>query len=110
MNSERGPDPNEGSLDPIEPEYWELGEAVQDAIVAAGYQAESVEGIAVDLHDLLQTTDRIRNDLAPQLAARPDRETMLALMEELKAHFHHLAWHCEAAQEFLQKADNAIRQ
>ncbi|HTQ11716.1 MAG TPA: hypothetical protein VMI31_16770, partial [Fimbriimonadaceae bacterium] len=65
MDEPLGPDPNEGSTDPMVPEHWKLGEDLQDRIRDAGYESETVEGIAVDVHDLLQACDRIRDEIVP---------------------------------------------
>jgi hypothetical protein len=94
-----GPDPNEGSIDPIEPEYWRLGEDLQDALVATGYESPTVEGIAVDIHDLLQATQRLESTLVPEAIANPSHETL----DRLKEEFRHIAWHCAAAEAFLNQ-------
>ena len=48
-------DPNKDRNDPMVPEYWLLGEDLQDRIRGAGYDSPTVEGIAVDIHDLPDT-------------------------------------------------------
>ena len=101
------PDPNKESNDPMIPEHWQLGEDVQDKIRAAGYEAPEVEGIAVDIHDLLQAADRIRDDLAPQiLVASP--VDLTGLLEKLSAELDHVKWHCEAAMAYLKDAQSAL--
>jgi hypothetical protein len=97
-------DPNEGSTDPMEPDFWLLGEAVQDKILAAGYEAESVEGIAVDIHDLLQAADRIRLHLGPALLESQDKDQIRQALEGLKFEFDHVRWHGASARDFLTKA------
>jgi hypothetical protein len=85
----------------MHPEYWRLGEAVQDRIVAAGYDHQSVDGIAVDLHDLLQAADLIRTELAPEIVASED---LRAAVEKLRQEILHLKWHCNAADRYLSAA------
>lgn len=105
--TENRPDPNEGRNDPMVAEYWRLGEDLQDAILAAGYRAESVEGIAVDIHDLLQATERIQNELIPAvLGSTPDQ--LAARLQELSAEFDHIRWHCNAAEAFLAQAQTQL--
>lgn len=97
-------DPNEDSTDPMEPDFWLLGEAVQDKILAAGYEAESVEGIAVDIHDLLQAADRIRLQLGPAILESENQEAIKAALQGLKQEFEHVRWHGANASLFLDKA------
>ena len=99
-----GPDPNEGSIDPMIPEYWQLGEAVQDRIISEGYQHEEVDGIAIDIHDLLQSADRIRDEFAKLAVDATSREALLEALQKLDFEFRHIAWHCEAAQTYLGQA------
>jgi hypothetical protein len=87
-------------------DYWVLGEKVQDAILEAGYEAKTVEGIAVDLHDLLQAADRIRTELAPDLLNGVTAEKLDTLRSELE----HIRWHCDAGSAFLREAQQAISQ
>jgi len=89
----------------MHPEYWALGESVQDRIVAAGYDHGSVDGIAVDLHDLLQAADLVRDCLGPKVI---DGEDLRGALEALRAEIHHLKWHCESADRYLQAAEAAI--
>lgn len=96
-------DPNEGRNDPVEAEAWRLGEDVQDAIIRAGYQHPTVEGVAVDVHDLLQAAKRIRTELAPRVAAGD-----LSALEELRFEFHHIGWHAEQAVAYLDAARAAL--
>ena len=88
-------------------EHWVLGEAVQDAIITAGYEHPTVEGIAVDLHDLLQAADRIREVLGPQIVSGRADERREAL-EELAFEFEHIRWHCDDALAYLASARQAI--
>ncbi len=83
------------------PEFWRLGEDLQDRIRAAGYDAESVEGIAVDIHDLLQAAERIRAVLVPAALSGEDTATHL---RELEAELAHIRWHTLAAEKFLTHA------
>lgn len=99
-----GPDPNEGSIDPMIPEYWVMGEAVQDRIISEGYQQESVDGIAVDIHDLLQAADRIKEELAPAILKAESKEAVIETLKLLRQEIHHIAWHCNAAQTYLDEA------
>ncbi len=96
-------DPNKDRNDSIVPEYWNLGEDFQDEIRRAGYESESVEGIAVDLHDLLQASDLVRSTVESpaDLSSKID-----VLLFELD----HIRWHCEAALEHLRNAAGALRQ
>ena len=99
-----GPDPNEGSIDPMEPEFWQLGEAVQDKILEAGYESETVAGIAVDIHDLLQSAERVRQIISPQILEASDSNSLREALESLKFEFGHVQWHGQNATEFLAKA------
>lgn len=103
-----GPDPNEGSTDPMVQEYWTLGEDVQDRIRAAGYESESVEGIAVDIHDLLQAADRIKTELAPALLSSQP-EAVAEAVKLLRAEFAHVRWHGTSATLFLDRALNVLQ-
>lgn len=94
-------DPNEGSTDPMVAEYWVLGEAVQDKLIASGYESETVEGIAVDIHDILQAADRIRETLAPAILGSETRPDIQTRMAELKDELNHIQWHCMNAQSYL---------
>ena len=89
-------------------EYWQLGEDVQDAIRRGGYEAETVEGIAVDIHDLLQATEKIQRELAPALLK--EGHDLPARIRELAAELEHVRWHCDAAIEHLQAAERQIAQ
>ena len=104
------PDPNKDRNDPMVPEYWLLGEDLQDKIRAAGYDSPTVEGIAVDLHDLLQAAKRIEEELAPSIvAASPvDSARLIELMKALKFEFEHIAWHCNSATSYISKAIKEI--
>jgi hypothetical protein len=94
-------DPNEGSTDPMVPEHWRLGEDLQDHIRDAGYQSEEVDGIAVDVHDLLQASDRIRDEIIPAILAGGDIATNLKL---LQFELGHIRWHADAAEAHIRKA------
>ena len=94
-------DPNEGSIDPMVPEHWKLGEDLQDKIRDAGYESEAVEGIAVDVHDLLQACDRIREEIIPSALSGTD---MAAPLKQLQFELSHIRWHTLAAEEHLRKA------
>jgi hypothetical protein len=88
------------------PEYWQLGEDLQDALRGAGYDSDTVEGIAVDVHDLLQAADRLRDELVPALIQAPhDPEALANLHLELR----HLAWHAVAAQAYLDAVERTLR-
>jgi hypothetical protein len=95
------PDPNKDRNDTIVPEYWSLGEDFQDQIRAAGYEHETVEGIAVDVHDLLQAADLVRTTLEGEADVK---SKVAALLTELD----HIRWHCDAAIEHLQGAQAAL--
>jgi hypothetical protein len=105
---ERGPDPNEGRNDPMVAEHWQLGEELQDKILAAGFESETVEGIAVDLHDLLQAADRIRDELAPAVL-KASGVDLVGALEVLSLEFAHIRWHCDSATEFLGQASSVLR-
>ncbi|MBC8063782.1 MAG: hypothetical protein H7Y17_03060 [Chlorobia bacterium] len=102
-------DPNEGSIDPMEPEYWLLGEAIQDRILAAGYKQETVDGIAVDIHDLLQAADLIRTQLAPAILNASSDAELAQAVDRLKIEFHHLEWHGAAGQRYLESVLQQIQ-
>ncbi|MGV3617824.1 MAG: hypothetical protein ACO1SV_21070 [Fimbriimonas sp.] len=108
MNEERGPDPNKERNDPMVPEYWELGEDIQDKVRRAGYEADAVEGIAVDIHDLLQAAEKIEQELGPGVLQAVDREALLVRLRELTAEFDHIRWHCDAALEYLDAATTKL--
>lgn len=103
-------DPNKDRNDPMVPEFWTLGEDLQDGIRAAGYDAQSVEGIAVDVHDLLQAAGRIERELAPAIVAlaQSDRIRLLEVLGELRDEFAHIAWHCDSAARQLSEAISQI--
>lgn len=103
----RGPDPNEERNDPMVPEFWELGEAVQDAVQKAGYASPTVEGIAVDIHDMLQGVDAVQHQLAPAVVAAESPEARIRAIAALRDELEHLRWHCQEAIEFLTKAEQA---
>jgi uroporphyrinogen-III decarboxylase len=105
--NERTPDPNKERNDPMVPEYWLLGEDVQDKVRLAGYEAETVEGIAVDIHDLLQAAETIQNELAPAILAA-DPAAIKAKLRALAEEFEHIRWHCDAALEYLEAAAEKI--
>jgi hypothetical protein len=100
-----GSDPNEGSTDPMVPEHWRLGEDLQDRIRAAGYESETVDGIAVDIHDLLQACDRIRDEIIPAALAGID---LAADLHRLRLELSHIHWHTIAADAYLGKALSAL--
>ena len=101
-------DPNEGSTDPMVPDYWLLGEAIQDRIIAAGYDQETVDGIAVDIHDSLQAADLIEADLGPSLVKATTKEELQQAILRLQNEFRHLEWHGKAAQAYLDSVLNAL--
>jgi hypothetical protein len=90
-------DPNRDRNDPMVPEYWSLGEAIQDQVRLGGYDHPEVEGIAVDLHDILQAADSIR-------AIQPSSD-----LAELRFELEHIRWHCERAIAFLAASDANVR-
>lgn len=94
-------DPNEGSTDPMVAEYWVLGEAVQDKLIAAGYESETVEGIAVDLHDILQAAERINAVLAPSIVNSESVEDLRDAIAALRSEMDHLKWHGNNASIYL---------
>ncbi len=104
-------DPNKDRNDPMAPEYWLLGEDLQDKIRAAGYDSPTVEGIAVDIHDLLQAATRIQQELAPAIvgASVEDKVELLELLTELKFEFDHVRWHCGAASAYLDTAIKSVQ-
>ena len=103
-------DPNKVRNDPMVPEYWLVGEDLQDKIRAAGYDAETVDGIAVDFHDVLQAASRIETELVPAILATDPTDTakLTELLEELRFEFNHIRWHGEAADGYLQLAATQI--
>ena len=102
-------DPNAERNDTMVPEYWDAGESLQDAIVGHGHVSKSVEGIAVDFHDLCQAVDVIRDELVPNcLAVADDKAEFLLKLKLLKAEIIHLEWHTQTAVEFLQAAEASL--
>lgn len=91
-------------------EFWELGESVQDAVRHAGVETDSVEGIAVDLHDILQAADRVREEFVPQLlaASHDDRGAIREALAQLRYELDHIAWHCAAADRYLAEAERQL--
>jgi hypothetical protein len=102
MNAERTPDPNKERNDPMVAEYWNLGEDLQDKLGAAGYEHDEVEPLAVDVHDILQAADVIREALESQ----PLAEAVNTVLFELR----HIRWHCESAEAYLQQAQQSLGQ
>ncbi len=105
------PDPNKDRNDPMMPEFWQLGEDLQDKIRTAGYDSPTVEGIAVDVHDLLQSAARIEQNLIPDVLGIydvKDKEKLLEHLKELKYEFSHVGWHCVAAAQYLTAAIHAL--
>jgi hypothetical protein len=99
-----GPDPNEGSTDPMVAEHWRLGEDLQDTIREAGYESETVEGIAVDVHDLLQACDRIRDEIIPAAIA----SDLVTNLKQLQFELAHIRWHTQNADAHLRHALAAL--
>lgn len=97
-----GRDPNEGSTDPMVEEYWLLGEAVQDRILSLGYRQEEVDGIAVDIHDILQAADLVKSEIAPAILGAGSPEELAAAIERLKFELCHLEWHGRSGQRYLE--------
>jgi hypothetical protein len=99
-------DPNKDRNDPMVPEFWCLGEDLQDKIRAIGYDSPTVDGIAVDIHDLLQSATRIGEELASAIVATPlaDRQKLVDQLRELRYEFRHIGWHCEDAAQYLSSA------
>ncbi|MEZ0327144.1 MAG: hypothetical protein ACAH95_14690 [Fimbriimonas sp.] len=91
------PDPNKDRNDTIVPEYWTLGEDFQDSIRRAGYESETVEGIAVDIHDILQAADVIRATVEGEGELKDKVELLIFELD-------HIRWHCDAAIEHLTAA------
>lgn len=83
-------------------EYWVLGEAVQDRLIAAGYESETVEGIAVDLHDILQAAERINAVLAPSIVKSESVEELRDAIGLLKSEMDHIKWHGNNASKYLE--------
>lgn len=104
MLAPQEPDPNRDGADPMVQEHWALGEAIQDRIREAGFESESVEGIAVDVHDLLQAADRIRDELGPKCI---EGDLAIAL-EELRRELEHVGWHVQSALAYLERARLAL--
>lgn len=102
-----GPDPNEGSTDPMVPEHWRLGEDLQDRIRDAGFESDTVEGIAVDVHDLLQACDRIREEIIPAALAG-GAEELASHLTRLQVELAHVRWHTQAADAYLCRALAAL--
>jgi hypothetical protein len=90
-------DPNRDRNDPMVPEYWALGEAVQDRVRLAGYDHPEVEGIAVDLHDILQAADFIRS-------FQPGAD-----LTSLQFELEHIRWHCDRALAYLTASGANLR-
>lgn len=89
------------------PEFWQLGEDLQDVVRNAGFSMESVEGIAVDVHDLLQAAEKLESELIPAaIAASP--EELVSRLQQMADEIAHIAWHCQAAQAYLSQAQAAI--
>lgn len=101
-------DPNLERNDTMVPEYWESGESLQDAIRSQGYQSETVEGIAVDLHDLCQAVDRIRDELVANCLTGQTKAEFFQALVRLKDELVHVEWHANSAVEFLQTAAAAL--
>lgn len=101
-------DPNKDRNDPMVPEFWQLGEDLQDKIRNSGYESPTVEGIAVDVHDLLQSAARIEQVLIPEILGlydTGDKAKLASLLSELRYEFQHISWHCEAAAKYLSDSN-----
>ncbi len=98
-----GSDPNEGSTDPMVPEFWKLGEDLQDRIREAGYESDTVEGIAVDVHDLLQACSRIQDEIIPAALSGSDGE-LADHLRKLQFELTHVGWHARAGNLHLGRA------
>ncbi len=102
-------DPNQERNDTLIPEYWQLGEDLQDAIQAAGYSADEVDPLAVDVHDLLQAADVMREAIEARLeAAKADPEALRSLIADLRFEFEHVRWHAQSALNYLDAATDAL--
>jgi hypothetical protein len=95
-------DPNKHRNDPMVPEYWALGEELQERIGQNGYEHSQVDGIAVDIHDILQACDCLKGTLQSNAALE---EKIESLLFELR----HIRWHCDAAESYLTSAVQVIR-
>ena len=105
-------DPNKERNDPMMPEYWQLGEDLQDKIQAAGYESPTVDGIAVDVHDLLQASATIEQELIPRVLDQMDlrdKQALIEKLETLRFEFDHIAWHCQAASNYLSAAIESLK-
>jgi hypothetical protein len=89
------------------PEHWKLGEDFQDRIRAAGYDSDTVEGIAVDVHDILQAADRIREEIVPTAMTATGHE-FSGELKKLQSEIAHIRWHTQSAEAFLRKALAAL--
>jgi hypothetical protein len=82
-------DPNKDRNDPMVPEYWTLGEDLMEQMRSSGATIEGLEGVAVDIHDILQIADSIKSILASD-----------AILEEklqaLRFEADHMKWHAES--------------
>ncbi len=102
-------DPNLERNDTMVPEYWDAGDSLQDAIMHHGFKSETVEGIAVDFHDMCQAVDVIRDELVPAcLSGGLTKEEFLTRLGSLRLEILHLEWHANAAVEFIQSAEAAL--
>lgn len=101
-------DPNVDRNDEMIADYWRLGEALQDAIIGSGYELATVEGIAVDIHDVIQATERIRDEFAPAVLNATDAADRIGAIRALREEFRHIAWHCAAAETYLSEAERAL--
>jgi hypothetical protein len=108
MENLRRPDPNEDRNDPMIPEYWELGEQIQERIRGAGYETDVVESLAVDIHDILQAADAVRDVIGPALLSA-DGVELTAAIRALVDELGHIRWHCDSAVEFLEAMAAASR-
>jgi len=101
-------DPNEGSIDPMVAEYWKLGEDIQDKILALGYSQETVDGIAVDIHDLLQASDDIRAVIGPAILEAESLESTAKQLDLLKQALHHIEWHCASGKRYIEAVQSQL--
>jgi hypothetical protein len=73
------------------PEYWSLGEDLMEEMRVAGLGGSLLEGVAVDIHDILQIADDI------QAVLRSDR-SLQEKVEALRFEARHLRWHSESLE------------
>lgn len=100
-----------GADEPLNLEHWKLAVEVEQSLKLAQEETDSLTEISLDLHDLLQSADKLRHIVAPQIISCPgdDRDELRKLLRAMAFEFEHIAFHAQAAVETLDKVAEKLR-